>query len=81
MDVLHEEAVRVDMATHMLQQGQNLRRERKTFKILNEALIELWSQHSERIINSSQLLEKVERNCIRNSMSAVSQQMLMMHAL
>ena len=59
LDVLYEEAVRVDIATHMLQQGQNMRRERKTFKILNEALFGLWAQHSERIINSSQLLAKV----------------------
>ncbi len=59
LEVLYEEAVRVDMATHMLQQGQNMRRERKTFKNLNEALFGLWAQHSERIINSSQLLAKV----------------------
>ena len=42
-----------------MQQGQKLRRERKTFKNLNEALFDLWAQHTDKIINSSQLLAKV----------------------
>ena len=51
----------VDMATHMLQQGQKLRRERKAFKELNEALFDLWAQHIDKILNSSQLSAKVAK--------------------
>ena len=47
------------MTTHMLQQGQQMRRERGTFKELSEMLFRLWADHTDEVISSSQLLEKV----------------------
>ena len=37
LEVLYEEAIQVDIYTKMLEQGQQLRRQRKTFKELEDA--------------------------------------------
>lgn len=42
----------------MLQQGQILRRQRNTFRELNEKLFELWDDYNYQHITSSALLEK-----------------------
>jgi len=51
----------VDKATHMLQQGHNLRRERKIFKEMYEKLFKLWDAHSTYKRRNEQLLEKVAK--------------------
>ena len=43
----------------MLQQGQTLRRERKSFKLLNEKFFDYWDQFNEHLLTPEQLLEKV----------------------
>jgi hypothetical protein len=43
----------------MLQQGQTLKRERKSLKLLNEKLFDHWDQFNEHHITTEQLLEKV----------------------
>lgn len=47
------------MSARMLQQGHDLRRERKNFKDMNEKLFKLWDDHSTYKITTEQLLEKV----------------------
>ncbi len=45
--------------TKLLQQGQTLRRERKSFKLLNEKFFDYWDQFNEHLLTPEQLLEKV----------------------
>jgi hypothetical protein len=52
-------AIQVDLFTKMLQQGQTLRRERKSFKLLNEKLFNYWDKFNEHHLTTEQLLEKV----------------------
>jgi hypothetical protein len=50
LEVLYEEAIQVDIYTKMLEQGQQLRRQRKTFKELNLKLFGLWNDYSKQKI-------------------------------
>ena len=59
LELLHVEAIQVDLFTKMLQQGQTLRRERKSFKLLNEKLFNYWDKFNEHHLTTEQLLEKV----------------------
>jgi hypothetical protein len=53
------QAIQVHLFTKMLQQGQTLRRERKSFKLLNEKLFNYWDKFNEHHLTTEQLLEKV----------------------
>ena len=59
LELLHTEAIQVDLFTKMLQQGQTLRRERKSFKLLNEKLFNYWDKFNEHHLTTETLLEKV----------------------
>jgi hypothetical protein len=58
LKVLYEEAIQVDMYTRMLEQGQQLRRGRKTFRDLNAKLLSFWNDYSNSVISTEELLEK-----------------------
>ena len=49
------------MATHMLQQGHDLKRERKSFNEVHEKLFKLWDAHSTYKRRTEQLLEKLAK--------------------
>jgi hypothetical protein len=59
LDVLLSEAVEVDKKAAQLQQGHTLRKQKKTFKVLNSKLFELREQHNNSIITTKQLLSTV----------------------
>jgi hypothetical protein len=46
LEVLCEEAVQVDLCTKMLEQGQILQRQEKTFRELCEKLFKLWDNYN-----------------------------------
>ncbi|EFX61650.1 hypothetical protein DAPPUDRAFT_338577 [Daphnia pulex] len=58
LEVLNEEAVQVDLYTKMLEQGQSLRRQRKTYRELNEKLFKFWDDYNKQHLTSKELLEK-----------------------
>ena len=58
LEVLYEEAIQVDIYTKMLEQGHQLRRQRKTFKELNLKLFGLWNDYSKQKIKTAELLEQ-----------------------
>jgi hypothetical protein len=57
-EVLHDEALQVDLFTKMLQQGQTLRRERKALKLLNAKLSEYYDKFNDHILKTELLLEE-----------------------
>ena len=56
--MLYEEAKSVDLTAAELIQGHKVRRERKSFKLLNQQLFKLWELYSESKINTNELLER-----------------------
>ncbi|EFX63123.1 hypothetical protein DAPPUDRAFT_335907 [Daphnia pulex] len=58
LEVLNEEAVQVDLYTKMLEQGQSLRRQRKTYRELNEKLFKFWDDYNKQHLTSKELLGK-----------------------
>jgi hypothetical protein len=42
----------------MLEQGQSLRRQRKTYRELNEKLFKFWDDYNKQHLTSKELLEK-----------------------
>jgi hypothetical protein len=48
----------VDLYTKMLEQGQSLRRQRKTYRELNEKLFKFWDDYNKQHLTSKDFLEK-----------------------
>ncbi|EFX78707.1 hypothetical protein DAPPUDRAFT_105073 [Daphnia pulex] len=58
LEVLYDDAIKVDMYTRMLEEGHILRKERKTFRVKVAKLFSFWNDYSNSVISTEELLEK-----------------------